>query len=103
MPQLKGLRKRGHSYYYCVREGSTEKQIPLGRNLDLAVTKVLEFRRRIDAGKPITDDRPTLTVADAARQWLDEYVQHNRWERFCRETESRVKSIPCAVHGQGED
>lgn len=91
MPQLKGLRKRGHSYYYRVREGSTEKQIPLGRDFDLAVTSVLEFRRRIEAGRPLIDDKPKVTVAAAAQQWLDEYVKHNRWERFHRETESRVK------------
>lgn len=101
MPRLKGLVKRGRSYYYRVRDGRTaEKQIPLGRDFDAAVAAVLELRRRIEAGKPLTDDKPTLTVKDAARQWLKEYVQHNRGERFHRETESRVNRFLVPFMGQ---
>ncbi len=92
MPRLKGMIKRGRRYYYRVREGRNgEKQIPLGKDFDAAVAQVLELRRRIDTGRPLEDHRPALTVADAAAEWLEAYVQHSRWERFRRETESRVK------------
>lgn len=102
MPRLKGLRKRGRSYYYRLRTGKDqEKQIPLGRDFDRAVARVLELRRRIEAGKPITDERPALTVTEAAQEWLDAYVKHNRWERFRRETESRVRR--CLVPFMGNE
>ncbi len=90
MPRLKGLRKRGRCYYFRVREGNREKLISLGRDFDRAVIRVLELRRRIESGKPLIDERPALTVAAAAKEWMEAYVKHNRWERYQRETEKRI-------------
>jgi integrase len=90
MPRLKGLRKRGRCYYFRVRDRNKEKLIPLGRDFDRAVTRVLELRKRIEAGRPLTDEGPALTVAAAAKEWLEAYVKHNRWQRYQRDTQKRM-------------
>lgn len=91
---MKGLRKRGHSWYYRIRAGRSNKEISLGRDEDIAIARVLEIRRRLASGKPLTDEKPTVfTVADAAREWIEGSVRQNRSERFARETESRVSRV----------
>jgi integrase len=90
MPRLRGLRKIGRSYYYRLRGLDGERAIPLGRDYDKAANRVLEIRRRIEAGKPFCGDVTSYTVENAAKQWLAEYVKHNRSERFAKETEKRV-------------
>jgi hypothetical protein len=58
MPRLlKGLRKRGRSFFFRIRSGGMDSTIPLGRDLDRAVTRALEFTRRIKAGLPPMEER----------------------------------------------
>jgi len=88
MPRLlKGIRQRGRSFFFRVRAGGTDRTIPLGRDLDRAVTRALEIRRRIKAGLPPTDERPAnLTVRDAVETWLRDRVQHSRHGAFAENT-----------------
>ena len=47
MPRLlKGIRQRGRNFFFRVRTGGIDRTIPLGRDPDRAVTRVLEIRRR---------------------------------------------------------
>ena len=51
MPRLlKGLRKRGRSFYFRDRRRGKEKEYPLGRDFDRAVMRALEMERRINDG-----------------------------------------------------
>ena len=80
MPRhLKGLRKRGKSYFFRVRAGGSDQTVSLGQDFDQAVIRVLEIRRRLSAGLPPTDERSAiLTVADATKSWLEDHVTHAR-------------------------
>src|SRR5262249_58077042 len=95
MPRLlKGIRQRGKSFFYRVRTGGTDRTIPLGRDLDRAVTRALEIRRRIKAGLSPTEERPAiLTVKDAVETWLKDHVQHARHGAFAENTRARCEDI----------
>src|SRR5215831_4757458 len=88
MPRLlKGIRQRGRSFFFRIRAGGSDRTITLGRDLDRAVTRALEIRRRIKAGLPPTDERPAnLTVRDAVETWLRDRVQHSRHGAFAENT-----------------
>jgi len=95
MPRLlKGIRQRGRSFFFRVRAGGTDRTIPLGRDLDRAVTRALEIRRRIKAGLPPTDERPAnLIVRDAVETWLRDRVQHSRHGAFAENTRARCEDV----------
>lgn len=95
MPRhLKGLRKRGRSYFFRVRAGGKDQTVSLGQDYDQAVVRVLEIRRRLNAGLPPTDERSAiLTVADAARSWLEDHVAHARHGAFAHNTRSRCERV----------
>src|SRR5262245_53371956 len=95
MPRLlKGIRQRGRSFFFRVRTGGTDRTIPLGRDLDRAVTRALEIRRRIKAGLPPTAERPAiLTVKDAVETWLKDHVQHTRHGAFAENTRTRSENV----------
>lgn len=101
MPRLTGLRKRRQSYYYRVRDGrNKERLIPLGRDPDKAVAKALELRRQIGVGRRPWDEAPKLTVANVVKEWLRDYIQKNRSERFAAETGRRVETYLLAFMGE---
>jgi len=95
MPRLlKGLRRRGRSFFFRVRSGGTDHTIPLGRDPDRAVTRVLEIRRRIKAGLPPTEERRAiLTVQDAVMSWLEDHVKHARHGAFAENTRRRCERV----------
>ncbi len=95
MPRfLKGLRRRGQSFFYRVRTGGTDQTIPLGQDFDRAVTRVLEIRRRIKAGLPPMDERSAiLTVRDAVKSWLEDRVRHTRQAAFAESTRARCEHV----------
>jgi integrase len=95
MPRLlKGIRQRGRSFFFRVRTGGTDRNIPLGRDPDRAVTRALEIRRRIKAGLPPTEERPAiLTVKDAVETWLKDHVQHTRHGAFAENTRTRCENV----------
>jgi len=63
---LRGMVKRGPSWYYRVRTGGQDRWIRLGRDLGLAV---VQYRRITQRGAA-----PVISVAEAAEQWLASYV-----------------------------
>lgn len=95
MPRLlKGLRQRGRSFFFRVRADGTDRTIPLGRDPDRAVTRVLEIRRRIKAGLPPTEERRTiLTLEDAVQSWLEDHVRHTRHGAFAENTRVRCERV----------
>ncbi len=95
MPRLlKGLRQRGKSFYFRYRAGGKDQLIQLGRDPDLAVTRVLAIRKRIKAGLPPTEERPAIVTAeDLVRAWLRDQVAHSRRGRFGRETIQRCEAV----------
>ncbi len=95
MPRLlKGLRQRGRSFFLRVRTGGVDRTIPLGRDLDRAVTRALEIRRRIQAGLPPTEERTAiLTLRDAVHSWLEDHVRHTRHGAFAGNTRSRCERV----------
>ena len=95
MPRLlKGLRKRGRSFFFRIRSGGVDKTIPLGRDLDRAVTRALEIARRIKAGLPPVEERkPVFTVEDAVKHWLENHVNRHRSGAFALQTRSRCERV----------
>lgn len=95
MPRLlKGIRQRGGSFFFRIREGGADRTIRLGRDHDRAVTRALEICRRIKAGLPPTEERPAIfTVEDAVRSWLDDHVRHARHGAFAENTRVRCERV----------
>jgi integrase len=95
MPRLlKGLRQRGRSFFFRLRLGGVDQSIPLGQDLDRALTRALEIRRRIEAGLPPTDERHAIfTVRDAVHRWLEDQVSHTRQAAFAAVTRSRCERV----------
>lgn len=94
MPRLTGLRRRGRSYFFRIRTGGVDRSIPLGRDFDRAVTRVLEIRRRVASGLPPMDERPAiLTVRDIVQNWLEDHVQHHRHSTFAANTRTRCERV----------
>ncbi len=95
MPRLmKGLRQRGRSYYFRIRDGEGEQSIPLGRDFDRAMTRALGIRRRLKAGLPPTEERlATFTLRDAVERWLEDHVRHARHGAFADNTRSRCERV----------
>jgi integrase len=102
MPRLlKGIRQRGGSFFFRIRSGGAERNIPLGRNLDRAVTRALEISRRIKAGLPPTDERPAIfTVEGAVRSWLEDHVRHARHGAFAENTRIRCERVLLPFTGE---
>jgi integrase len=95
MPRLlNGIRQRGRNFFFRIRTGGVDRTIPLGRDLDRAVTRALEIRRRIKAGLPPTEVRPAIfTVWDAVQSWLDDHVRHARHGAFAANTRARCERV----------
>ena len=95
MPRLlKGLRKRGRSFYFRDRRRGKEKEYPLGRDFDRAVMRALEMERRINAGVNPVDERNAIwIVEDAVKSWLGDHVRHARHEAFAANTRSRCERV----------
>jgi integrase len=95
MPRLlKGIRQRGRSFYFRIRSCGVDRNIPLGRDPDRAVTRALGIRRRIKAGLPPLEERPAIfTVRDAVQSWLDDHVRHARHGAFAENTRKRCERV----------
>ena len=85
------MRRRGRNYFYRVRIGRTERTINLGRDYDVAVRKYLDLRKKRHERPGAEVLTPTLTVKEAAKQWLEEHVQHNRTAQNHRDAEARSR------------
>jgi len=95
MPRLlKGLRKRGRTYFFRVRFGGKEKTYRLGRDRDRAVMRALEMDRRLKAGLPPVDERQAIfTLEDAVKSWLEDHVRHARHAAFAENTRKRCETV----------
>lgn len=97
MPRLlKGVRQRGRSFFFRYRVGGRDQRIPLGRDPDRAVTRVIEIRRRIANGLPPTDERfgpnaENLCFGDLEQMLLDDYRAQRR--RSLASVEHRLSYI----------
>ena len=68
MPKLlKGMFKRGRSYYVRLRRNGGDRWVSLGSDYDKACRRVREMRRGNIPGNRIT-------VEEAAEKWLEGYV-----------------------------
>jgi integrase len=86
MPKLqKGLFKRGESYTVRLRVDGKDVWRSLGTDLPDAKRKLKQLR---SGASPLNS---RLTVTEAARRWLDTYVQTARSEKNCQQAESRVE------------
>ena len=95
MPRLlEGIRQRGRSFFFRIRTGGVDRNIPLGRDPDRAVMRALEIRRRIKAGLPPTEERPAIfTVEDAVHSWMEDHVRHARHGAFAENTRVRCERV----------
>lgn len=85
IPRLKGLLKRGRSYYYRERAGGTDRLVNLGRDFDMAVKRLLALRR----GELLPGTE--LTVKEAAERWLEVQVKVSRNEKGHKLAADRVE------------
>lgn len=73
MPKLmKGMFKRGRSYYVRDQQGGRDKWISLGTDYE----KASETLRQIRSGR--FTPRSRLSVRQASEQWVEKYVQTRR-------------------------
>src|SRR5262245_44027762 len=95
MPRLmKGLRQRGRSFFFRIRNGGVDETISLGRDHDRAVVRALEINRRIKAGLPPLEERKAIfTVEDAVNSWLEDHVSQKRHGTFADQTRSRCERV----------
>jgi integrase len=95
MPRfMKGLRQRGRSFFFRIRDGGEDRTISLGQDHDRAVMRALEIRRRIKAGLPPMEERKAiLTVKDAVESWLEDHVRHARHKAFAENTGKRCERV----------
>ncbi len=85
MPKLlKGMFKRGRSFYYRVRDNYGDRWISLGPDYDEACRRLRELRR---GSIPVSRE----TVEDAAGKWLEGYVATARNEKGVELARQRVR------------
>jgi integrase len=80
----KGLFRRGPSYYVRLYGGGKERWVSLGSDYEEAVRKLRRIRR---GETPLV----RLSVADAAKHWLDTYVKTSRNQKGIRLAKARAE------------
>ncbi len=81
----RGMFQRGRSYYIRLFEGGRDKWVSLGPDLEEAKSRL----QRLRAGVPTN---PKITVAEAAKRWLESYVRTARNEKGQRLACCRAKN-----------
>jgi integrase len=84
-----GIKKRGKNYYTRRRMGGRITWINLGADLEEAKRRQIEMNAERARGRPVLKVR-SVTVAEAAKNWLETYVSTTRTEKNQKMAEVRV-------------